>query len=192
MGVGMIKNAPAVIAGVDLMFRRAQEQTREEFQNFVWEIFKRILRESPQWSGKGVANWNLSVNAPNLEYREDFGDEIGALGRHHSVGALGATHQRGDERWARIARDRARPIKNGIFLKDKVFISNATRGDGDEVGAELYMQALQNPGYWTYKLREVNKPYEIAQESVIIVTMQQLKRGFLPAKVSGQSWGADE
>lgn len=186
--MGFIKNLPQALAGVDLRFAKVQEMPSEAYRNFIWDVFLRILRETPQWSGKAVANWNLSIGSPNMNYDNSLGDEIGALGNSFQVGALGATHQRGDERWMRVARNRARPIMKSIRARDKVFISNGVKGDGDDVGAELYMQALQNPGYWAYKLREVNKPYEIAQESVIVVAMQAGRRGFFAPRVGGESW----
>jgi hypothetical protein len=186
--VGFVKNLPNALRGVDLHMRRVEAMTREQFQDFIWEVFKRILRETPQWSGKGVANWNLSIGAPNFSYDPSLGDEVGAVGKNFHVGQLGDTHERGDERWMRIARNRARPIKNRIFLKDKVFISNGVTGDGDDVGAEQYIQALQDPFYWAKKLREVNKPYEVAQESVIVVAMQTMRRGLFSARVGGSSW----
>ena len=78
-----------------------------------------------------------------------------------------------------------------ITARSKVFISNGVKGDGDDVGAELYMQALQDEHYWAYKLREVNKPYEVAQESVIIVAMKFGKKGMFAPRVGGESWRQD-
>ena len=189
--MGFIKNLPKVMQGVDLSFKKVKYATDESYRNFIWEVFKRILRETPQWSGKAVANWNLSIDAPNYNFDDKLGDEIGSAGYNFEQGLAersAATHQRGDERWMRVARDRARPVMRSITTRSKVFISNGVRGDGDEVGAELYMQALQNEGYWAYKLREVNKPYEVAQESVVIIAMKFGKKGLFAPNVGGESW----
>lgn len=185
--MGMIKNMPQVLQGVDLKITRARALPTKIFRAFVWDVFLSILRESPQYSGKGVANWNLSVNAPDFEFRDDFGDDDAGIDKNFSPITV-APHKKGDSKWMIKARNRARPIKNAITSKDKVFISNGTRGDGDEVGAELYMQALQNEGYWAYKLREVNKPYITAQDSLVIVAMKYAQKGFFAPRVGGASW----
>lgn len=185
--MGNIKNMPQVLQGVDLKISRARALPTKMFQDFVWDVFLRILRESPQYSGKGVANWNLSVNAPNFGFNDDFGDDDTGIDKNFSPVSI-APHEKGDSKWMIVARNRARPIKNAITSKDRVFISNGTRGDGDDVGAELYMQALQSEGYWAYKLREVNKPYEIAQESFVVVAMKYGRKGFFAPRVGGASW----
>ena len=186
--MGFVKNLPAALRGVELRFQRVKDMTRDEYRAFVWKIFLRILRESPQGSGKGVAHWNLSVGAPNYNQYPDAGDELIVVDKNFDGAKQHAAHQKGDQRWMRVARDRARPIKDGIFLKDKVFISNGATGDGDDVGAELYMQALQNIGYWSQKLREVNKPYETAQQTAIVIGMETMNRGLFTARVDVDNW----
>jgi len=165
----------------------------QTFRDYVWEVFKRILRETPQYTGKAVANWNLSIGSPNF----DFDDNLGDKPEYMSSSAFfpSAVHEKGDERWMRIARNRARPIKDQIRSGDKVFICNGTSGDDDlgvgEPGGGPdgfnYMAAFQNAGYWSQHLREVNKPYETVQESMIIVATQFSRRGFQLPRV-GTSW----
>lgn len=181
--MGFIKNLPQALKGVDLRIERVRALPTLMYRDFVWEVFKRILRKTPQYSGRGVAHWNLSVGAPNFTTYSGLGDddnttqpEWDARFGGMSVESI-AAHERGDERWMRVARNRARPIKNAIKATDKVFISNGAKGDDDEVGAELYIQALQNEGYWVEKLRLVNQPYEVAKESAIIVAQKYGKRG---------------
>lgn len=183
--MGLIKNLPQSLRGIELRMARAKDMARDQYRAFVWQVFLRILRETPQYSGRGVAHWNLSIGSPNFTTYSGLGDDATkepAWDPRYGMHAKGiAAHERGDERWERVARNRARPIKDRIFLKDKVFISNGVKGDGDDVGAELYMQALQDPGYWVYKLRQVNKDYEVAQESMIAVAMKwQRKGGTMP------------
>lgn len=183
--MGLIKNMPQALQGVDLSFAKVSQMPAQAYREFIWDLFLRILRETPQFSGKGVANWNLSIGAPNFGFDPTLGDEIGAP----SFGSkFAATHERGDEKWMRVARNRARPIMKLIRARDKVFISNGTTGDGDEVGAERYIEALQNQSYWVYKLREVNKPYEVAEESLVTVAMKFGRRGFFAPKIGGASW----
>ena len=179
--MGFVKNLPQSLKGIELRMDRAKDMARDQYRAFVWQVFLRILRETPQYSGRGVAHWNLSIGSPDFATYSGLGDDNTAQGKDGQVAKSVAAHQKGDERWERVARNRARPIKDRIFLKDKVFISNGVKGDGDDVGAELYMQALQNPGYWVYKLRQANKDYEVAQESMIAVAMKwQRKGGTMP------------
>lgn len=176
--MGFIKNLPQSLQGVDLRIQRVRALPTEMYKAFVWEIFLRILRKTPQYSGRGVAHWNLSVGAPNFTTYSGLGDDNTEQRRDGQVARSVAAHEKGDERWERVARNRARPIKNAIKSTDKVFISNGVKGDDDEVGAELYIQALQNEGYWVQKLRLVNQPYEVAKESAIIVAQKYGKRGY--------------
>lgn len=165
----------------------------QTFRDYVWEVFKRILRETPQYTGKAVANWNLSIGAPNFDFNDDFGDEPEFMSKFAQFSS--PVHEKGDERWMRKARDRARPIKDRIRSGDKVFICNGTVGDDDlgagEVGGGApgfnYMAALQDSSYWARNLREVNKPYETVQESMIIVATKFSNKGWQLPRV-GTSW----
>ncbi len=178
--MGFVKNLMAFNTGVDLAFKQVADLGTDAYRSFIWDVFLRILKETPQWSGKAVANWNISIHTPNFNFDDSLGDE---------VGRYGVAHEKGDERWIRIARERNRPIVKRVRYRDKVFISNGVVGDTDGgKSAHAYMEALQDPGYWATKLRAVNKPYETAQESVIVVATRYGSRGFALPKVSGDSW----
>jgi hypothetical protein len=180
--MGYVKNLPQALGGVDLTFKKLQEMPSEVFRDYVWQVFLRVLRETPQWSGKAAANWNLSIGSPNFNFDDTLGD---------AVDLHGVAHARGDERWLRVARARNKPIVARIKARDKVFISNGVVGDNGGKGALAYMQALQSSSYWMQHLRQVNRPYEIAQESVVIVTEQFGRRGFFAPRVGGESWKAE-
>lgn len=178
--MGFVRNWFNVDRGVDLWMRQARELPTQQFRVFVWTVFLRILRETPQFSGKAVANWNLSIGAPNFDWNDDYGDEL-----EWDQDA----RARGDQRWIRVARDRARPIKDRIRSRDKVFISNGVRGDTDNgKSVEAYLESLQDPGYAARKLRVVNQPYENAQESVVVVATQFLSKGIALPRVGGEDW----
>lgn len=164
----------------------------QTFRDYVWEVFKRILRETPQYTGKAVANWNLSIGAPDFSFDPNLGDEPEFMSPWAPFSS--AVHEKGDERWMRIARDRARPIKNSIRSRDKVFICNGTLGDDDLGAGQVgggepfnYLAALQDSSYWAQHLREVNKPYETVDETMIIVATRFSNRGWQLPRV-GTSW----
>lgn len=159
----MIKNPFYVNQGIEAMIRHVKSAPIEVYKTTVWKTFLRILRSTPQWSGAAVANWNLSVGAPDFSFNPNVGDEVD----------LWATNERarGDRKWIEFAQQRNRPKLKEITTRNhKVFFCNAVSGDTDGgKSSELYLQSLQDPAYWMQKLRSVNKPYETAQESIIAI-----------------------
>lgn len=179
-----VVNGGSFQQGVDLWFKQGRGILVANYRDLIWEAFLQILRSTPQWSGKAVANWNISIGSPNFNWDDTAGDEAMA----HMGKAL--AHERGDEKWMRVARDRARRVvgPKGVNIKygDKVFISNGVEGDDDGgVGSVNYLQDLQDPFYWHHKLREVNKPYETAQETILIVSTRFGSKGY--ARTGGNS-----
>jgi hypothetical protein len=175
----VIKNPFEVNMGVELTMKRVREAPVDAFREIVWLTFCRILEQTPQWSGKAVANWNIGVGAPDFSYDPDVGEK---LGRYDL--AL----QRGDNEWIEYAKFRNAPKIREIRRDLKVFICNGVEGDTDNGrSSELYLDSLQDPKYWAVKLRQVNQPYETAHESVIHIAEKYLENGFLPMKASGPS-----
>lgn len=178
--MGHVTNLARFNIGVDLAFKQVAALGTQAYRDFIWQVFLRILRETPQWSGKAVANWNISIGAPNFDFIDNLGDP---------VDNFGVAHEKGDERWMRIARTRNKPIMQSIRYRDKVFISNGVTGDDDGgKSANTYLESLQDPGYWASKLRAVNQPYETAQESVIVIGTKFGSKGFALPRISGEDW----
>lgn len=187
----MVKNAAAVTSGIDLWIGQVRNVSVAQYQDFVWEVFKRILRESPQYSGKAVANWRLGIGAPDETFDDSLGDEEAVEVVEDKSGrfrdAVTATREKGDEKWARVARDRARKVMLAIRYRDKVFISNNSLGDD----GKLYMAELQDAAYWSQHLRAVNQPYETAKESIVAVALMMANRRNNPSlapRIGGASW----
>ena len=179
--MGFVRNIFTVNTGVDLAMKKTRDLTADQFRDFVWQVFLRILRETPQFTGAAVANWNLSKGSPNFDYDPSLGDDLDPY--------MHTARERGDRKWIEVAQRRNRPILRSITYKDKVFISNGVRGDDDDGrGVEAYMEALQDPAYAARKLRLVNQPYESAQESVIVVATRFLSKGIALPKISGEDW----
>lgn len=188
--MGMISNMGTVNKNLDLMLAKTRQMAVDKYKDFIWEVFKRILRETPQWSGNAVANWNISVGAPDYSYLPNLVPEVNSTSpAAFSVGEKPAgVRQKGSLGAMQIARYRNKPKMLAIRAKDKVFISNGVQGDDDSGGLTNYLDDLQDPTYWAKKLREVNKPYEVAQESLIIVSTQFFKRGVLPPRAAAEGW----
>lgn len=193
--MSFVRNQSEISAQLDLWMRKAENMSSAQFQEFCWEVFKRILRESPQYSGKGVANWNLSLKDPDYTIHETEGDAEGtnvvqmANGRYRAVSV--PVHQRGDERWMRSARARARPVKEAIHYRSKVFIANGSLGNDEKGNPQRYMVDLQDGAYWEQHLRAVNQPYETAKESILAVAMEFMNRRnnpSFPARIGGDDW----
>jgi hypothetical protein len=181
------RNVFQVNQGVDLWFKRVEVMVVGQYRAFIWEIFKRIVRETPQFSGKAVANWNLGIGAPDYDFNDSYGDDPVMSRMSSGPNAIvhwykeTAPHQKGDQKWIRAALNRNRPKLDSIHRRTKVFINNAVQGDDDggATASNLYLQELQDGSYWVKKLREVNRTYETAQESVIIVASEFAGKGHL-------------
>lgn len=184
--------------GVDLWLKQVKTMSHEQYQDLVWTLFLRLVRETPQSSGKAVANWNISIGTPNMDFDDSLGDPPIETSGTYTHGTkrglptvhLEAAHVKGDRKWETVAWNRNRPIKNRIKYTDKVFICNGVMGDekaGDGHTTFAYMQAMQNPEYWAQNLRLVNQPYEMVQESVLIVATTYIAKGLGLSKVGGNA-----
>lgn len=174
--------------GIDLWFRQVEGTLTDGYRDLIWKIFVDILNSTPQWSGKAVANWNLSIGEANMTWDPTLGDEIG----YHDI-----AHSKGDTAWIKVAKKRNEPIYNSIKYRDKVFISNGVKGDAGvwtdgkfmDGNNFSYLEAMQDKGSrWYETLRKVNKPYEGVQDSIITVATRYGKKGMTLPRVGGQSW----
>lgn len=176
-----IRNYGEVKGQLSAFMKRIEFMPTLVYRQFVWDVFKRILRETPQYSGRAVANWNLSIGSPNFHFDPALGDEDIDLVGPNAWAKRRPIHEKGDEYpWQRVARDRARPIKEQIQQRSKVFISNGTMGDEKfGQGYVAYLQQFQNAGSgWQNRLRAVNRPYEAVADSVRIVGEQYIRKGW--------------
>lgn len=162
------RNVFQVNQGVDLWLKRMEPMFVEQYRKIVWMIFMRILRHTPQYSGKAVANWNIGLGSPDYSFNESLGDSSDARIPSHVVG---------DPKWINRAKARNWPKIAQIQRRTKVYINNAVEGDTDNERTltPLYLQELQNPAYWITKLRLANQPYETAHESIIVVVDQRAR-----------------
>jgi len=162
--------------GIELWMKRVRSASEEHFREMVWDLFKTVVRETPQWSGKAVANWNIGIGSVGDEYNDDYGDEgetVMTSASHNDWYTTVAPHEKGDRKWATVALNRNRPIMKSIKLNDKIFIYNHTIGDENF----SYLEGFQSSPDWPTKLRVVNRPYETVQQSVAIVTKRWATKG---------------
>lgn len=161
----------AAMRKIDLYIARKQAAHLDWYRAAVWEIFKRLLRQTPQFSGRAVANWTLGIGAPSAWFDPNLGE-----GEDWAVTVQQGKqepHKRGDPKWMRVARERERPKLDLITRRTKVYFCNNVPGDSDNGhfnGPNKYLAELQDPGYWQEKLRDVNRPYETAQETILALT----------------------
>lgn len=170
----MISNGPQISRQIDLYANRVREAGVQYFREQVWETFLRILRNTPQYSGKGVAHWNLGIGQPEPFQDLNLGDDP------DEIVAQGATfdslRKRGDRKWINIAIKRNRPNLALITRSTKVYFTNEATGDGpNDPDGFAYIAELQDKGFALSKLRGVNQPYETALESALIVAAQRRK-----------------
>lgn len=171
--MGLVKDLPRANMGVDLIIKRVGAMYLNHYREVVWAVFIEILKQTPQYSGRAVANWNIGVGAPDFSYNDDIGDEIEHIGAFEGPGRSSIAHERGDSKWINYAISRNEPKLAEIQRGTRVYINNGIRGDDDNSGrSEMYLEELQNPTYWGVKLRAANKPYETAQETVVKMAAQ--------------------
>jgi len=171
--MGVVKNAPQVNMGIDLFITRTRDMYLRHYREVCWSVFIEILKQTPQYSGRAVANWNLGIGAPDYSYNDDIGDEIAQIGADEGGRRTSFAHKRRDRKWIDYAIARNEPKVAEIQRGTRVYITNGVRGDDDNSGrSELYLEELQDPAYWGVKLREANKPYETAQETVAKMAAQ--------------------
>lgn len=150
------------------------------FRKVVWDLFLRILDQTPQWSGKAVANWNITIGSPDLEYRPG-GEMVAGDGDAGRRGDHGLGWQTALTR----AQSTVGPAGSRIKYGDRVFIANGVMGDdpwgkGYDEGSSLvdYLAELQDAGNWQTRLRAVNQPYETVKESILIISTRFSSQGF--------------
>ncbi len=158
---GLVKNADQVQRGIDFWIARIRYTSTEIYQKIVWDIFLRLTSQTPQYSGRAVANWRIGVGAPDYTFDPDLGD---TLPQGDPV------YEKGDSRWVEHARHREKKKLQLIKAGTKVFFTNMADGDDGDGNAMYYMEALQNPSYWAAHLRAVNQPYETVHETLIYAT----------------------
>lgn len=179
--MGNIKNLAQVNRSLELWLKRVEDTVVAEYRAVTWDVFTRILRQTPQFSGKAVANWNIGVDVPDLSVYVPVVDDILRIrGDESWVDA----HRRGDRKWIEVAEARNHPRVMEIGVRSKVFITNSVTGDTVEGASSVfYLESLQDAKYWADKLRPVNKPYEVALESAIrqVSTPSLWRDNFMPS-----------
>ena len=162
--------------GIDMWFDDVRAAATLKFRELVWDLFVTVVRETPQWSGKAVANWNISIGSVGSRYDGSLGDdnEVGRTSFYDNDKFYShAPHSKGVSKWIDVALNANRPTVGAIKLTDKVFIYNLTTGDD----GDSYLAGFQTNVDWPTKLREVNRPYETVQQSVQIVTNKWMTKG---------------
>jgi hypothetical protein len=158
---------------VDLAINRVREALVEEYRSVVTEIFMRLLEQTPQFTGRAVAHWEIGINGFATFRDDSLGDEVNILtGRHKKDGTFykqDAAHKKGDPEWMQVALDRNLPKIARIKRGDTVHFCNNVIGDDDKGQPANYMTLLQSEPYWQEHLRWVNKPYEDVQYTIMLV-----------------------
>lgn len=186
MKPGMVADLSGLREAKAALVRRARETLVAEYRDIVKEIFWRILHQTPQFSGRAVAHWQVGIDVPDLSYHnQGIGKVVNPVtGRHKKDGAFykqDAALRKGDEKYIQVAWQRNLPKFELIKRNSKVFFTNAVRGDTDNgESSAFYLQDLQEEDYWMAKLRPgINTPYQTAAETVM---MYQLELAVVPGK----------
>lgn len=159
---------------------KIEEAPIAAYRKVVLRIFTRIVAQTPQFSGRAVANWNIGINVPDLGVDQNMGDDLEMTKGGH---VKESTRHKGDPKWMVESLERAKYVIRRIKRGDIVYITNSVRGDSFNRkggGSAAYLKELQNPATWASRLRAVNKPYETAIESAMFVAEGLLASGNVP------------
>lgn len=168
---------------VAMHINSVREALVDEYREVAMEVFWRILHETPQFTGKAVAHWQVGIDAPDLSFRDDsLGDVVDIVGgRHKKDGSFykaDRARSKGDEKWINVAWVRNEHKFMQIKRGTKVYFSNAVHGDTDMGRSSAnYLTSLQDSGYWMEKLRSDNKPYETAAETIMLTQLASADLG---------------
>lgn len=161
------------MAAIDELIRRTREALVKEYRDTVWAIFCRILEQTPQFTGRAVAHWDIQIDGDTSYFQDDsIGRVVNIVDpkrrRNGRFFKSEAAHRKGSDQFIEIAKARNWPKLKNIHRGSVVRFTNNVRGDTDNgTRSEFYLQELQDESYWLTKLRKVNQPYETAQESII-------------------------
>lgn len=187
--MAFVKNLGQFDIGIDLFMKKVEQSPVQVFRWMVWEVFCEILEQTPQWSGKAVANWNIGVGAPDYTWDDSLGEPDTGTYLHNAAAPL-VKH---DPQWIEVAKFRNLEKLNLITRRERVYITNSVMGDDDKGGQVAYLAALQDPVYWQQKLRAANKPYEVATETMVRVISETqingLGSGIELARIGGLAFG---
>lgn len=168
------------------LIRRANETLVAEYRDVAREIFWRILHNTPQFTGRAVAHWQVGIDAPDNSFQdENIGKVVNLLtGRHKKDGTFYKQDQalkKGDPKYIQVAWQRNLPKFAQIKRGSKVYFTNAVMGDTDNGdSSEFYMQDLQETGYAVKKLRSLNQPYKNVYDTIV---GYQLELAIVPGKI---------
>ena len=163
-----------------LLIRRVEEAFVAEFREIAMEIFWRLLQETPQFSGRAVAHWQVGIDAPDYFRDDSLGTVFNTLQprqkKHGGFYKQDTAHKKGDDKWANVAWMRNEHKFALIKRRSKVYFTNNVHGDTDlGESSEEYLQSLQDSGYWLRKLRvKENQPYETAATTIMLVQREHI------------------
>lgn len=166
-----VRNKDRVLRELELRITRMRDIPDELYREVVGKVFRRILRQTPQFSGAAVAHWTIGLGSPNTFYDPGLGRSDLRLARS----AAGETRPlaRGNRYWIDVAWRREKPKIEQIKKGRAVYITNGVLGDTDNGRSlESYITSLQDPSYAAAKLRPENQVYEPVQDSVAWVVAQ--------------------
>jgi len=183
-----IRGKDSTLRQFDVAISTLVGTSNELCREFVGKVFRRVLNQTPQFSGEAVASWTIGINAPaplpvlSAKQQTGMGDK-----RIRRLAGEMRPLKKGSDHWIGIAWQRESPKLQKLKRKDKVYITNRVLGES----GELYMELMQNPDYWMKRLRDVNKPYEVVGDSVAHIMAQYLNKRVDAFKVYIPEYGGE-
>ena len=131
-------------AAFDTELKKLRVEAAQAYKGFATAAFNYILRETPQWTGNAVSNWNFDLGTATYHVDTKWADE--------DTGAQVFSKLQPNTTAMSEAATRSLPSYHRITLTSHVFINNASI----DVDGESYIALLEeNTGAY---LRKENEP----------------------------------
>ncbi len=140
-------------SGIAAWIKKTEQEVEEVYSGYVSSIYLMLLRETPQWTGNAVSNWNIGVGSPDFSFSTTLLHEstdprvlFGGTPENHK-GHLAAQNI---SKARNAGRTRRIKLKSGL-LPD-VYLTNSSKN----LEGVSYLHKLEsNPSGF---LRSVNEP----------------------------------
>jgi len=102
-----VKNKDAVLRGLTARITRMRNVEDELYREIVEKIFRRVLNQTPQFTGSAVGHWVIGIGRPEILQDDSIGDQ--GLKKSRRLSGEVRPLQRGNRYWINVALRRELP-----------------------------------------------------------------------------------
>lgn len=129
---------------LDGAFAELEQEVTDIVRGITIESFHFLLRTSPQYYGRFVANWNYSLNTQNTSVNSAFQPKV-AYWKTDEMNAQ-SIYKKGDEEAITYAMQNNAGVPDGFKLGDTVYFTNSVDHADDLEEGRIQLRAVNMPG----------------------------------------------